>query len=63
MIETKTRYYIVCDRCGEKFGSSGSSTRDIEYSAEHNEWITVSQKAADYKHYCPKCKLTNGVKE
>lgn len=56
MIRNKARYQIVCDGCQEEFGASGGSIREVERYANFNEWITVPQNAAEYKHYCPKCK-------
>lgn len=56
MIETDTTYYITCDGCKVEFTHGKSTIRDVESSAKDYGWITVPQKAADYKHYCPKCR-------
>lgn len=56
MIETDTTYYITCDGCKVEFTHGKSTIRDVELSAKQYGWITVPQKAANYKHYCPKCK-------
>lgn len=57
-----TTYSIRCDGCDAYYGCDSESIGYLEKRAKAVGWVTDNQPN-DYKHYCPKCKLTNGVKE
>ena len=59
-----TTYSIRCDGCDAYYDCDSESIKYLEKRAKADGWIIENGDfRVNDKHYCPKCKLTNGVKD
>lgn len=50
MIQEKTYYTLICDRCGASFGDEYDDADQAEDIATASGWAIQ-----DRRHYCPDC--------
>ena len=55
MIETITRYELVCDGCHQSFGQDFPHADAAHYTAIMRDWKTFGSEDNKRKYYCPSC--------